>query len=334
MTATGQAPRKPAFETVKGERQVLALSEAQVKQHLSLEELLDSLEDGFLQLELGEVQSPHRPQVTVPGKGFSLAMAAWKPGSQICVKVVNVFEANLETGLPNHLAMITLFDPQTGATTCVMDGTYITGVRTAASAVLSARLLARRDAAVATIVGAGVQAREHLELLPAIRDLDHVNVCSLYPGDARRLARHSPLARARDDLETAVRESDIVCLATHSASPVIDPGWIRPGTHLTSVGYHPPDGELPRPLAAGHRLFVETLAAFETPPAGCAELSEISPAHAATLGAVIAGRKPGRTTDTEITVYKAMGIGMEDMIAANLAYRSALHAGTGQQISW
>jgi alanine dehydrogenase len=93
-------------------------------------------------------------------------------------------------------------------------------------------------------------------------------------------------------------------------------------------------GELPRPLAAGHRLFVETLASFEAPPGGCAELSEISPAHAATLGAVIAGRKPGRTTDTEITVYKAMGIGMEDMIAANLAYRSALHAGTGQQLSW
>lgn len=99
-------------------------------------------------------------------------------------------------------------------------------------------------------------------------------------------------------------------------------------------GYHPPDGELPRSLAADHRIFVETLAAFEAPPAGCAELSEISPAHAATLGAVIAGRKPGRTTDTEITVYKAMGIGMEDMIAANLAYRSALHAGAGQQLSW
>jgi hypothetical protein len=112
-TATGRPSRKAAFETVKGERQVLALSEAQVTQHLSLEELLDSLEDGFLQLELGEVQSPHRPQVTVPGKGFSLAMTAWQPGSQICMKVVNVFEANLETGLPNHLAMITLFDPQT-----------------------------------------------------------------------------------------------------------------------------------------------------------------------------------------------------------------------------
>lgn len=334
MAAAGYAPQKAAFEIVKGERQVVALSEAQVKQHLDLADLLDGLQDGFRKLELGELQSPPRPQVTIAGKGFSLAMAAWAPGMQICVKVVNVFERNLDIGLPNHLAMIMLFDPGTGATTCVMDGTHITGARTAASAVLSARLLSRPDATVATIVGAGVQAREHLELLPLIRGLGRINICSLHLADARKLARRSPLARASDDIEAAVRESDIVCLATHSAAPVIGPGWIKPGAHVTSVGYHPPDGELPRSLASGHRLFVETSAAFEAPPVGCAELTGLDPANAATLGAVIAGNKPGRISDTEITVYKAMGTGMQDMIAANLAYHSALRSRTTQKLSW
>jgi alanine dehydrogenase len=334
VTSAGYAPQKAAFEIVKGERQVVALSEAQVKQHLDLADLLDGLEAGFGKLELGELQSPPRPQVTIAGKGFSLAMAAWTPGMQICVKVVNVFEHNLDIGLPNHLAMITLFDPGTGATTCVMDGTHITGVRTAASAALSARLLSRPDAKVATIVGAGVQAREHLELLPLIRALARINICSLHLEDARKLARRSPLAKASGDIEAAVRESDIVCLATHSATPVIAPEWVKPGAHVTSVGYHPPGGELPRPLASGNRLFIESPAALEDPPAGCAELTGLDPANTATLGAVIAGRKPGRVSGTEVTIYKAMGIGMEDMIAANLIYQSALRSGATQELSW
>jgi ornithine cyclodeaminase/alanine dehydrogenase-like protein (mu-crystallin family) len=334
VTAASCAPQKAAFEIVKGERQVVALSEAQVKQHLDLTDLLDGLEAGFGKLELGELQSPPRPQVTIAGKGFSLAMAAWTPGMQICVKVVNVFEHNLDIGLPNHLAMITLFDPGTGATTCVMDGTHITGVRTAASAVLSARLLSRPDAKVATIVGAGVQAREHLELLPLIRALARINICSLHLEDARKLARRSPLAKASGDIEAAVRESDIVCLATHSATSVIAPEWVKPGAHVTSVGYHPPGGELPRSLASGNRLFIESPAALEDPPAGCAELTGLDLANTATLGAVIAGRKPGRVSGTEVTIYKAMGVGMEDMIAANLIYQSALRSGATQELSW
>jgi alanine dehydrogenase len=327
-------PRKAAFEIAKGHREVLTLSEAQVEANLDPLELLDALEDGFRGLELGEVQSPFRPEVTVPGKGFSLAMAAWRPGAQICVKIVNVFDANTDIDLPNHLAMINLFDPETGATSCVMDATYITGVRTAASAVLSARLLAREDARVATVVGAGVQAREHLRLLPLVRPFDHVNVCSLYVEDAEKLATRSPIAHASADLERAVRESDVVCLATHSATPVVDPAWLKPGAHVSSVGYHPPDGELPRQLAQRHRLFVETYDAFEPPPVGCAELSTADPASATTLGAVVLDRRRGRRDGTEITVYKAMGIGMEDMVAANLAYASALRSGSGGVMAW
>jgi alanine dehydrogenase len=145
---------RAAFEIRKGIRQVTTLSEADVERYLDLRELLDGLEEGFRGLELGEVQSPPRPELSVAGKGFSLAMPAWRPGMQMTVKIVNVFDGNLALDLPNHLALINLFDPFTGATTCVMDGTYITGVRTAASAILSARMLGRARSRVATVIGA------------------------------------------------------------------------------------------------------------------------------------------------------------------------------------
>ncbi|MEV1294855.1 ornithine cyclodeaminase family protein [Pseudonocardia sp. NPDC049635] len=324
----------PAFEIVKGEREVLVLSEAAVEANLDLADLLDGLQEGFAGLERGEVQSPHRPEITVPEAGFSLAMSAWQPGMQICTKIVNVFEANLDIGLPNHLAMINLFDPATGATTCVMDGTYITGIRTAASAVLSARLLSNPASTVATIIGAGVQAREHLRLLPLVRDLDRINICSLDPEHAARLAETHPLASAHDDIESAVRESDIVCLATHSSTPVIDASWLSPGTHISSVGYYPPEGELPPAVARQHRLFVETPDAFLPAPVGCSELTGLDPASGTALGAVVIGTAEGRTDDTEITVYKAMGIGMEDLVAANLVYRSAVASGATPTFAW
>jgi len=325
---------KAAFEITKGARKVMTLSEADVERYLDLRELLDGLEDGFRALELGEVQSPPRPEVTVPGKGFSLAMPAWRPGMPIGVKVVNVFDGNLDLDLPNHLAMIMLFEQDTGATCCVMDGTYITGIRTAAAAVLSAQMLSRADAHVATVIGAGVQGREHLRLLPLIREFECLNVCSLYFEDAEQVAARYPLARATRDVEAAVRESDIVCLATHSATPVIEASWLKPGSHVTSVGYHPPAGELPTSLARDRRLFVETPDAFEPPPVGCAELADVDRDRATTLGAVALGKAPGRLNESEITVYKAMGIAMEDLVAANLAYQRARREHGGGVMDW
>src|SRR3954466_10232238 len=186
----GEVPRQPtraAFEIRKGQRSVLTLSESDVERYLDPRELLDGLEDGFRALELGEVQSPPRQELTVPGQGFCLAMPAWRPGMLLTIKIVNVFDGNLALDLPNHLALINLFDADTGATACVMDGTCITGIRTAASAVLSARMLSRPAARVATVIGAGVQGREHLRLLPLIRELDHINVCSLRFEDAQKL---------------------------------------------------------------------------------------------------------------------------------------------------
>ncbi len=329
MSAVERQPGRAAFEIKKGPRQVMILSEADVEKYLGLQELLDGLEGGFRGLELGEVQSPPRPQLSIAGKGFSLAMPAWREGMQMTVKVVNVFDGNLNIDLPNHLALINLFDPNTGTPSCIMDGTYITGIRTAAAAVLSVRMLSRSDSRIATVIGAGVQGREHARLLPLIRDFKRINICSLRFEHAQKLAAGSEIARAAADVEAAVRESDVVCLAAHSPTPVIRPEWVKLGTHVSSVGYCPPNGELPKNLAKEHRLFVETLDAFQPTPVGCGELEGLDPSKATTLGAVALGRKAGRLSDVEITVYKGMGVAMEDMVAANLAYQRAKREGGG-----
>ena len=155
---------RSAAEIEKGEINVLTISEREATRLLNLPALLDALADGFLDLARGQIQTPPRPEITVPERGFLLSMPAWRPGSPMVVKLVCVFEGNLQLNLPNHLAMIVMFDEDSGVPLCVMDGTYVTAIRTAAAAVLSVRELARPDARVATIVGAGVQGREHLRL--------------------------------------------------------------------------------------------------------------------------------------------------------------------------
>ncbi len=327
--------RNPLGEGVAGVatpgREILVLGELDVVRLLDPAALLDELAEGFRALTRAEVQTPDRPEVAVPDFGFLLAMPAWRRGAYITVKMVSVFEGNAALDLPSHLAVINLFDPVSGAPVCVMDGTYITGLRTAACAILSVRELARQDARIATIVGAGVQGREHLKLLPLVRDFDEIRIFSLYRDDAETLARLHPAARAVDDIETALRDSDVVCLCSHAREPVIDAGWVRPGTHVSSVGYAPPRGELPAELARRNTLYVETMTAFAEPPIGCAELRGVPPAHAIELGALLMGSQPGRVAADQITVYKAMGIAMEDMVAANLVFAEAQRLGIGQK---
>lgn len=303
---------------------VLSLSESDVTDLLDPLALLDVLAQGFIDLFEGRFQAPPRSQILVPDTGFLLTMPAWRKGSPMAVKMVSVFEGNSDKSLPNHLAVINLYAEDTGMPICVMDGTYITGIRTAGAAALSVREIARPEARVATIVGAGVQGREHLKMLPLVRDLDRINVYSLKRTDAETLASLSPLAQPVDDLAAAVRQSDIVCLTSHAYEPVIEAGWVQAGCHVTSVGFAPPRGELPPELAKDHTLFVEDAAAFADPPAGCGELQGIDPVHGTSMGEALLGLKPKRTRDDQITVYKAMGIAMEDAVAAELVYQAAL----------
>jgi alanine dehydrogenase len=313
--------------------EVLLIDQAAVGRLLDRRELLDELASGFRSLSGGSVVAPTRIEVAVDA-GFSLSMPAYRPDGQIGVKIVNVFEGNEALGLPSHLALIALFDAQTGACVAVMDGTEITALRTAGAAALSARMLAREDARVLTIVGAGVQGRTHLELLPLVREIEEIRVSSLRLDDAERLAASDPRAAAvaTDGLEAAVRTSDVVCLCTHSGEAVIGADWVCAGAHVTSVGYREPDGEFPRKLLERGRLFVESRLAFEPAPTGCYELQSVDRTTGTELGEVLNGERPGRTSAEEITLYKAMGHAIEDLVAAELVLRAAVREGAGQTV--
>jgi ornithine cyclodeaminase/thiomorpholine-carboxylate dehydrogenase len=298
---------------------------AAVERLLDPEALLDRLAEAFADLSLGRVVAPSRIQLSAE-RGFSLSMPAYRPGGPFAVKIVNVFEGNRSLGLPSHQAVVCLFDEDTGRCTAVLDGASITAARTAGAAALSARLLAREDATVLAIVGAGVEARSHLRLMPLVRRLTEIRVVARSLESAERLAALDPRAIAVESAADAVRAAEVVTLCTNAGTAAIDPSWVAPGAHVTSIGYRGPEGELPRALAVSARLFVETRLAFEPPPAGAFELAGLDPSTGTELGEVLQGSRPGRTASDEVTVYKAMGHAVEDLVAAELVVRAGLDA--------
>lgn len=312
---------------------ILLLSEMEVQRLLDPEELLDQLAEGFKAQSRSLVDAPERIGVSTPG-GLLLAMPASQPGQAIAVKLVTLFQQNRQSGIPVHQALICLFDQETGTPLAFMDGIAITALRTAGAAALSTQLLARPDAHVLAIIGAGVQGQAHLKMLPHARPFSEVRISSRHFTHAQQLADGDARAHAVETAEEAVRGADVVCLCTDSSRSVISADWLAPGAHLTSVGYAPPGGELdPEVIAQGH-LFVETRQAFAPPPAGCAELAGLDPAVGTELGEVLLGQGQGRRSRDELTIYKAMGHASEDLAAANLVYRRAQQAGVGRRVTF
>jgi ornithine cyclodeaminase/alanine dehydrogenase-like protein (mu-crystallin family) len=298
---------------------VLVLSRADVEGLLEPAALLDAVAGGFRWLSLGEVVASPRQGVETEA-GTLLTMPGWRVGGPFVVKLVGVFPRASNT----HPAIICLLDSDTGQALAVMDGNHVTAMRTAAGSALSVRLAAREDTRVLAVVGSGVQAGAHLRLLAP--QFEQVRVSARDGAAAERLAEEfgatvGPPGRA-----------DVICLTTGASEPVLAVGDVAPGTHVTSVGYAPPGGELDPALARGGRLLVETRAAFGPPPAGCAELAGLDPASGTELGEILLGRARGRTSPDEITVYKAAGHVAEDAAAAELVYRLAREAGVGREI--
>jgi ornithine cyclodeaminase/alanine dehydrogenase-like protein (mu-crystallin family) len=310
--------------------ETLMLNETEVQRLLDPDMLLDALAEGFKALSEGHVDAPKRIGVTVPDTGLLLSMPAYQQGREITVKLVSVFHDNHRFGIPSHQAIICLFDAQTGSPLSFMEGSYITALRTAGAAALSTQQLARTDSHVLAIIGAGVQGRSHLKMLPRVRQFSEIRIASAHYEHAEQLASADSRARAVESIEQAVRGADVVCLCTHSGEPVISYEWLSPGMHITSIGYSPPGGEVdPKVIEHGH-LFVETRMAFEPPPAGCGELAGFDRSTGTELGEVLLGQAPGRRSQDEITVYKAMGHACEDMAAASLVYRRAKQEGIGR----
>ncbi|MEZ4563406.1 MAG: ornithine cyclodeaminase family protein [Thermomicrobiales bacterium] len=307
---------------------LMLLNQADVRRLLDPATMLDVLAQGFVDLTAGKVAAPGRDGVQTTA-GALLAMPGWLPGSPIGVKLVAAFHGNPARGLPGHQALICLFDEETGTPLAVMDGAYITALRTAGGAVLSAKLLARPDACRLAIIGGGVQGVAHAELMPLVRDIREVRVWSRNPASAARVAAASDIARAFATPQEAVLDADIICLCTTAQEPPVRATWVAPGAHVTSVGYNPPGGELDRDLLMPGALFVETRAAFAPPPVGCDELQGLDPQSGVELGEVLSGARPGRTSAQQITVYKSMGHAMEDVVTAALVYQAALAEGVG-----
>jgi len=306
------------------------LSQADVTALLDLDRLLDALEDGFRAVSSGQVEVPGRTAVTAEHDGWLGTMPGYGAGLGLGVKLVSVFPHNDAAGLPSHQALIALFDPATGSPLAVLDGTRITAIRTAGAAAVSTRRLARKDSRVLAIIGAGVQGHAHLEIFPRVRDFQEIRIASRTIDSARQLAAMNPKARAVESFEEAARGADVVAMCTHSSTPVVKREWVAPGTHVTSVGYAAPHGELDRELAEAANLFVESrAAAFSPPPAGCMELAGMDPEKPSEMGEVLLGKRPGRRSNDEITVYKSMGHAVEDLAASNLVYKEALARGMG-----
>jgi alanine dehydrogenase len=309
---------------------VVMLSQADVRELLDLDQLIDALEEGFRALSSGRADVAPRTGVNTENEGFLLSMPGYAAGLGLGVKLVTGFPDNHTLGLPAYQALIALFDPDTGSPLALMDGTRVTAIRTAGAAALSARHLANKDARVLAIVGAGVQGHAHLEMLPRVRDFEEIRIVSRNTESAQRLAELDPRAHAVSNAEAAVRGADVVALCTSSIVPVIQRSWVSPGTHVSSVGFAPPGGELDRELAETASLFVESRAvAFQPAPAGCVELIGMDAARATEMGEVLLGTRPGRRSNDEITVYKSMGHAIEDLAAAGLVYRAAMAKGAG-----
>jgi alanine dehydrogenase len=311
--------------------EVLVLSEAEVASLLDLDELLAGLADAFQILSAGRTSVPPRVGAFAEA-GILAAMPVYLPGVALGAKLVTVFPGNHERGRPSHQALIALFDPEDGTPSAVMDGTRITATRTGASAAVAADALARTDAEVLAILGAGVQGRSHLETFPRVRDFREIRVASRTPEHAVALAAEHPAAKAVDTFAEAVAGADVVCCCTDAREPIIQAAWLAPGTHVSSVGGTFGD-ELDAGTVRGGRVFVEWRGAVTSaPPAGASELQGLDPVTVTEIGEVLAGTRPGRTSADELTVYKSTGHAVEDAVAAQLVYQRAVQAGAGQTV--
>ena len=304
---------------------VLILNRAEVEALLDLGALLDALRDGFRALTAGEVTAPGRNELTMPDEAFLLGMPGRLRDGAMTVKVVTVFESHD----PSHLATIGLYDPRTGACRAFMDGTYITAIRTSAAAAVATDLLAREDARVAgdhrrRRAGRAPPARRSRSCATSTRSASARSTAE----DAQRLAALHPRAHAVDDPEAAVRGADVVALATHAAQPVIEPGWIAPGTHVSSVGYRPPDGELPRDAARGTACSSRRARRSSRRRSAARSSQAATRATPPSSARSCSAARPAARTRDEITVYKAMGHVVEDIVAAELVYAAADGRGT------
>jgi alanine dehydrogenase len=288
------------------------LDEARVRELLRMEQLIPAMRHALTDLSAGRVVQPVRTVVPVAEHGGFLGVMPAHAGKALGAKLVTFYPGN--TGVATHHAIIALFRPETGEPLALMDGRLITEMRTAAASAVATDLLARPDASVLAILGAGVQAASHLAALRLVRPIQEVRVWS--PHNASRFAVEHGVRAARS-AEEAVRGADLVVTATSATSPVLRGEWVSAGTHVNAVGACRPDWrELDDGILSRARIWVDSR------EAALAESGDVIAAGvgqvAGEIGAVAAGALTGRSAAGEITIFKSLGVAVEDVAAAEL----------------
>ena len=289
--------------------------EEQVRALLRMEELIPAMAEAMRDLSLGKVQQPVRQVLPVSEHGgfFGVMPAS---GRALGAKLVTFYPGN--QGIPTHHAMIVLFRPETGEPLVTMDGRLITEMRTAAVSAVATDLLSRADVSVMAILGSGVQAGSHLEALRHVRKFREVRVWS--PRNSGEFARQFDISGVAT-AEAAVRGADVIVVATSATTPILLGKWLTPGAHVNAVGATRPTWrELDDEAVRKARLYVESREAAMKESGDVIAAGEIF----AELGEVVAGTKPGRQSADEITLYKSVGVAVEDIVAAELVYQRAL----------
>jgi len=319
------------------------LTERDVRAVLPMGDLIAAMETALERFSAGAARQPLRTVVEAGGHGFYGVMPAYLEGPPaLGTKLVSVYHGNAARGLPSHLATIVLHDPDTGALLAVMDGRYITEARTAAVSAASVKHLARPDSHVLAILGGGVQARSHAEAIAHVGTFDDIRIWSRTPERAAALAdelapahgaRVSAVPTARD----AAAGADVIALVTASREPVLRRTDVRAGAHICAVGACRPDQrEMDTALVTAARVFVDSRVG------GLAEAGDIvipikegafDESHiAGELGDVFGRRTEGRRGPDEITIFKSLGMAVEDVAAARLAYERASARGLGRGV--
>jgi ornithine cyclodeaminase/alanine dehydrogenase len=323
---------------------MLVLSEKQVQSLIDVDELISVLEQAHVQYSTGKAVMPVRLVVPLPQVGGRITSM---PGflsddKALAMKIITYFQENPEQNLPAILGTILLFSAETGKLIAIMDGSYITAIRTACASAMATKALANPQTPVLGMLGAGVQARSHIEALTQVRRLQRIKIYSPTGASAAAIKKDmEPTVKIAIDIarnaEEALRDADLVVTATTAKEPIVKPEWLKPGAHINAVGAHRPDmREIDGATLARSKIVVDSREAIM---AECGDillaLKEKSigeNAIHAEIGEVLAGRKPGRSSAAEITLYKSVGIAIQDVATANLVYRKALEKGIGTTV--
>jgi ornithine cyclodeaminase/alanine dehydrogenase-like protein (mu-crystallin family) len=291
--------------------------EEKVRQLLRIPELIAAMRRVLAEFSAGKWQQPVRGVLSQHDGFFGVMPAS---GEAMGIKMVTFYPKNTE--LPTHMAVIALFDPKTGEPLALMDGRYITEMRTAAVSAVATDALAPRDAKVLTLLGAGVQAQAHLEVLPQVRQFQEIRVWNHHPEKAERFAEEHGIKAM--NLEAAVRDADVVVTATSAREPILKGEWLKTGAHVNAVGASRPDWRELDDAAMRNVVIVDSYEGARK-ESGDVILSGATPF--AELGEILNGTKrvdPGVTT-----IFKSLGMAVEDVAAARLVYEATKRVGDG-----